>query len=562
MVTLSGIRHLFQSLSTVTLSATSQAMLQSASQTCRHVQRPPWHGNMPDTARALSGLVQTDETTVSKLKKSHPLSPEQLSQCDWPIRKAQHLSSHMMVARAKAALSMRDRSSAAHALEMFLQQLQHWAQEHPDKFDSIVSSVALLSVTHLAAKALDWGAPQNPLVPSIAAMLIKTNLRQISAASNQSVCNVFWACGRLQIRPDDVHPGFEDQLVQRFIDTQASATLQGASNVLKACEVLCLNPRDGLVLELLVQVMKRHLSAESFESKYHMQHLSVIMGSFACLQLHIQPAFAQLIVTEFYQGLLHGADDPNGVSVMLWACASLGYLPPPYMLECLKKSYATSKKPNLLKCNDSTVLWSLAVLGVLDMELFKMLILRRPRQLQQIADVQRMHQALHTLRPLDNMSAAYTEWSEVAHHVQLEWPLRRQPAGRSRFEDRIYYMLQQMGYEVIAGHDSEDGLHPIDIALLPQAKVPCKVAIEADGEYHFLYESYKLDKGPHAVRPNGSTLFRNAVLEDQGWHVVVVPWFEWKYLLSYTARVAYLENKIGHVVLQHALNARLQHQTC
>ena len=33
---------------------------------------------MPDTARALSGLVQTDETTVSKLKKSHPLSPEQV----------------------------------------------------------------------------------------------------------------------------------------------------------------------------------------------------------------------------------------------------------------------------------------------------------------------------------------------------------------------------------------------------------------------------------------------------------------------------------------------------
>ena len=324
-----------------------------------------------------------------------------------------------MVARAKAALSMRDRSSAAHALETFLQQLQHWAQEHPDKFNSIVSSVALLSVTHLVAKALDWGGPQNPLVPSIAAMLIKMNLREISEASNHSVCNVFWACGRLQIRPDDVHPGFEDQLVQRFIDTQASATLQGASNVLKACEVLCLNPRDGLVLELLVQVMKRHLSAESFESKYHMQHLSVIMGSFACVQLHIQPAFAQLIVTEFYQGLLHGADDPNGVSVMLWACASLGYLPRPYMLECLKKSYATSKKPNLLQCNDSTVLWSLAVLGMLDMEVFKILILRRPRQLQQIAGVQRIHQALHALRPLDKISAAYTEWSEVRPHSLL-----------------------------------------------------------------------------------------------------------------------------------------------
>lgn len=407
---------------------------------------------MPDTTRLLSGLVRTDETSFSKLKDSHPLSPEQvqhcgscsklqksllpslhvgcvahvnvvalqLSQFEWPIRKAKHLCSRILVARAKAALSMRDRSSAAEALEKFLQQLQHWAKEHPDKFNSIVSSAALLSVTHLATEALDWAGPQNPLVPSIAAMLIKMNLREVSEASNHSVCNVFWACGRLQIRPDDVHPGFEDQLTQRFIDTQASATLQGASNVLTACEALCLNPRDGLVLECLVQVMKRHLAAESFDSKYHMQSLSAIMGSFASLRLHIQPAFAELIVTEFYQGLLHGgADDAKGVSVILWACASLGYLPPPYMLECLKKSYATSKKPTLLQCTDTTVLWSLAVLGMLDMEYFKIVILRRPRQLQQIADVQRMHQALHTLRPADKNSAAYAEWSEVRPHSLL-----------------------------------------------------------------------------------------------------------------------------------------------
>ncbi|DBB08174.1 TPA: hypothetical protein ACH3X3_008360 [Trebouxia sp. C0006] len=321
-----------------------------------------------------------------------------------------------MVARSKAALSLRDRSSAAHALGTFLQQLHHWAQEHTEKFVSIASSVALLSVTHLAAKALDWGGPQNPLVPSIAAMLIKMNLREMSEASNQSVCNVFWACGRL---PDDVHPGFEDQLVQRFIDTQASATLQGASNVLTACKALCLNPRDALVFERLVQVMKRHLSAESFDNKHHMHYLSVIMAAFAHLQLHIQPAFAELIVTEFYQGLLHGADGAHGVSMILWACASWGYLPPPYMLECLKKSYATSEKPPLLQCNDSTMLWSLTVLGMLDMEFFKIMILRRPRQLQQIADVQRIHQALHALRALDKISAAYTEWSEVRPHSLL-----------------------------------------------------------------------------------------------------------------------------------------------
>ncbi len=60
-------------------------------------------------------------------------------------------------------------------------------------------------------------------------------------------------------------------------------------------------------------------------------------------------------------------------------------------------------------------------------------------------------------------------------------------------------------------------------------------------------------------RPDGKSLFRNAVLEKQGWHVVIVPWFEWKDLPSQTARLAYLEKKIGDAVLQHARDARLQH---
>lgn len=181
--------------------------------------------------------------SCSKLQKGRLHSPHvsflahssfvavQASQFDWPIREEKHLSSRIMVARAEAALSMHNKSSAANALENLLKQLQFWTQEHPNKFNSIVSSVALLAVAHLAAKAFEWAGPQNPLVPSITATLIILNLQAISEASNQAVCNVFWACARLQIRPDDVHPGFEGQLVQRFIDTQASATLQGASNV-------------------------------------------------------------------------------------------------------------------------------------------------------------------------------------------------------------------------------------------------------------------------------------------------------------------------------------------
>ena len=61
-------------------------------------------------------------------------------------------------------------------------------------------------------------------------------------------------------------------------------------------------------------------------------------------------------------------------------------------------------------------------------------------------------------------------------------------------------------------------------------------------------------------RPNGSTLFRNAVLEKQGWHVVSVPWFDWDNLRTKPDKVAYLETKIRQAVSQHSLG--LQHQTC
>ena len=80
--------------------------------------------------------------------------------------------------------------------------------------------------------------------------------------------------------------------------------------------------------------------------------------------------------------------------------------------------------------------------------------------------------------------------------MQREWPLGEDTARQSPFEMRIYYTLLQMGYQANAHYDSGDGLHVIDIALLPQAKVPFKIAVEVDGNTHFLYEDYRLDRAP------------------------------------------------------------------
>ncbi|DBA88400.1 TPA: hypothetical protein ACH3X2_004893 [Trebouxia sp. C0005] len=282
-----------------------------------------------------------------------------------------------------------------------------------------------------------------------------------------------------------------------------------------------------------------------------MQSLSVMMFAFASLRLHIEPAVAELIITRFYQGVVQGEDQPQGLNNILWTCATLGYLPPPHMLQCFKESYATSKKPFLLQ-HDSTVAWSLAVLGALDMEYFKTMLLRFPRRVLLHATVGQLYQALQALRPSDKSTPAYTEWFEVTRHVQTEWPLHQVETLRSPFEEHVYHTFLQMGYQAISHYDSGDGLHYIDIAMLPQPKVPCKVAIEADGHTHYLFEDYRLDKGPHpGTRPDGRALFRNSVLERQGWYVIVVPWFEWHALITKNAKVDYLKEKMKAVVSQY-----------
>ncbi len=401
---------------------------------------------MPDTARALSGLVQIVETPINSIKESNLLSPEQVQHpgscsklhaghshfvsclahsnfvATQPskgrvFRTSEQLNSYIKTAREEAILSMRNKISAAQALESFLQQLTVWTHEHPEYLSSSVFGSALLSMAHVATKAetLDSAATQNFLVRGTAATVIKMFMQRVSKANNRSICSIFWACARLQISPDDVQPGFSDQLGQRFIETHTSATLHGVDSVLYGCSTLGLNPRDGLLLEHLAQIVQQQLTACEFSSKDHMRSLSTIMASFTFLGLHIEPPLAELIITRVYQGLLLRAGDPQSVRLVLWACASLGYLPAPHMLHCFKDNYAASKKHSdafLVEC-DSSVVWSLAVLGALDMDFFKMVILRCQRRPLRDAHVQQLHQALYALQPLVNSAPAYAEWSEV-----------------------------------------------------------------------------------------------------------------------------------------------------
>lgn len=51
-----------------------------------------------------------------------------------------------------------------------------------------------------------------------------------------------------------------------------------------------------------------------------------------------------------------------------------------------------------------------------------------------------------------------------------------------------------------------------------------------------------------SCRPDGRTLFRNAVLRKQGWVVMAIPWFDWLELVGAEQRFNYLDKKIKQAV--------------
>ena len=328
----------------------------------------------------------------------------------WPIHAAKHLSRRIVIARHYAMTAMHDPAAAPAAIDTFLQYLDYWSTEHLDKFNPIVCSLALLSVARLATRPEVPESHQRKAASS-AAVILKHFMSQVPTADNHSTANVFWACARLQLRPDDVHQGFDDKLAQRFIRTACQSRPQGISNVLWACSTMRMNPLNGGLLASLVAQLETWLSDEASDVVNNMQCLSVVMVAFATLRFYT-PSVAELVVRRFHEGLLKGSDQPQGLSNLIWACASLGFCPPPHMLHQFMQSYTKSQQPYLIQ-HDTTLLYSLAVLGALTMDWFKATVQRLPNTRLSPPTLQQLYIALQALRPQDSDSPKYKDWLQV-----------------------------------------------------------------------------------------------------------------------------------------------------
>ena len=116
----------------------------------------------------------------------------------------------------------------------------------------------------------------------------------------------------------------------------------------------------------------------------------------------------------------------------------------------------------------------------------------------QVPSKQQLYQAVQHLQPSSQQHPSYSDWQRVAQVVVQQWPLSAnpEPSRESRSGIQVYHTLLQMGYQADQQYDCGDGLHEIDIALLPQSGIPVKVAVEVDGLPHFLYEDSRLQHSP------------------------------------------------------------------
>lgn len=179
-----------------------------------------------------------------------------------------------------------------------------------------------------------------------------------------------------------------------------------------------INPLKGELLACLLDGTHSLLSKQDFDPASNMQSLSLIMHSFVNIRFHVHASLAELVVTRFCEGLEKGSDAPQALCIVLWACASLGYSPPPYMLQQFIQRHLDSRK-HVVTQHDLTVRWSLAVLGGLTMDFFQTIVKRLPNTFEHETRQFQLYIALQALRPQDTKSAAHQDWLQVGASLLL-----------------------------------------------------------------------------------------------------------------------------------------------
>eukprot|EP01026_Neomeris_dumetosa_P018107 TRINITY_DN17093_c0_g3_i2.p1 TRINITY_DN17093_c0_g3~~TRINITY_DN17093_c0_g3_i2.p1 ORF type:complete len:550 (-),score=48.53 TRINITY_DN17093_c0_g3_i2:313-1815(-) len=120
------------------------------------------------------------------------------------------------------------------------------------------------------------------------------------------------------------------------------------------------------------------------------------------------------------------------------------------------------------------------------------------------------------------------------------WKELQSRCAASAWQLRIYNMIKEIGYEnAVLAHETEDELMQVDVMVEIDGQ---KLAIEADGPDHFTsnFPCYVTHK----------TLIRDKLLQNLGYKVVSIPFYEWKMLIEHDREQQYLKKKIQQALKQ------------
>jgi hypothetical protein len=125
---------------------------------------------------------------------------------------------------------------------------------------------------------------------------------------------------------------------------------------------------------------------------------------------------------------------------------------------------------------------------------------------------------------------------EGASRAATAWRAQSEETQVSRLQrDVSHALFSGLGVPHTLEKRLPGGLASVDIAIEPPGERALKIALEADGPRHYLRNRLR--------QPRGGTLLRNRLLAALGWHVVVVPYYDWPD--GFDARVTFLRSTLA-----------------
>ena len=190
----------------------------------------------------------------------------------------------------------------------------------------------------------------------------------------------------------------------------------------------------------------------------------------------------------------------------------------------------------------SQILWSLRVLRVgngdaFEIESVKVLVSAFERGHLCEQAISQLHQVLHCLE-LEGSSTFVATQDQIQAIRKAHVRMIAARANSSLMHSTVVEVLSDMGVcGFVEEHDVADLGYVVDVAFVDK-----RVALEIDGPIHFWRSEDMM------WQYDGYTKLKQRILEQLGWRVVRVPFFEWYPLKTTAQKEDFLTGKLSRIL--------------